>query len=141
MNPRRHTNNHRNFDESRSVQAINEVRQRKPGKSRGINNEVDNQTTKSVKLDTKKLSEDLPKQKNYLQRIQNFFNKDQEKNKKDQDEPENQDDEVRSEDVKEQAFDDPASRQEINKEKISSLEINAKSSKKNTAGKNRDTSL
>lgn len=67
-NPRRHTQNLRNFEESsRSVQGLHELRQRNPGKQRGLGvgaaggREADAVTAKSVMLDNKKLSEDLPK--------------------------------------------------------------------------------
>lgn len=65
-NPRRHTQNLRNLDESsKSVQGLHELRQRNPGKQRGLGaaggREADAMTAKSVMLDNKKLSEDLPK--------------------------------------------------------------------------------
>ena len=79
---------------------------------------VEINTVKSQKLELKKLTtDDNTKQKNVLQRIQHFFNKDQEKGTRE---------DGGSEDVDEHIKDDELNVQNKNKEKISSMEINAK---------------
>jgi len=82
------------------------------------NSEMD--ALKLNKLDMKKQSEDVPaKQKNLLSKIQSYFNKDEKP------------DDAGSEDIDEHLQDDELEVQN-NDEKISSLEVNAKSGKKTT---------